>query len=100
VLEVGDQVLRPQTKTTVKPPFNAEPLVVAKKRGYAMTARTAGRKSVTRTANKFKKIMKRWSFFDEIENLRDGRDSDTDDDLPFRFFRREEEVDYQPADQE
>jgi len=31
VLEVGDQVLQPQTKTTVKPPFNPEPLTVVKK---------------------------------------------------------------------
>jgi len=65
-----------------------------------VTARTAGGKSVTRATNKFKKIVKRWTLFNEIENLWDGRDSDTDDDLPFQFFRREKEVDHQPADQE
>jgi len=44
--------------------------------------------------------VKHWLFFDESENIRAGRDSDTDDNLPFRLFWREEEVNQQPADGE
>ena len=82
-IKVGDQVLRPQKKTTVNPPFNPVPLTVVKRKGYSLTAKTPKGKLVTRAANKFKKVGKRDPFFDKTAMPR--IDSDTEDELPFHL---------------
>ena len=85
-IDVGDKVLRPQKKTTVKTPFDPAPLTVIKKKGYMVTARTQQGKLVTRAGNKFKKVTARDPFFRNLSTTPTTYvESDSDDDFLFRF---------------
>jgi len=64
--DVGDKILRPQKKTTVKIPFDLAPLTVVKKKGYMVTAQISQGKLVTRAGNKFKKVTAPSSFFRKL----------------------------------
>ena len=86
-IDVGDRVLRPQKKSTVKTPFDPTPLTVVRKKGYMVTAETPKGKLVTRAANKFKKVHESDQFFNRRSMKQTYIDTDSDDDFPFCHHR-------------
>ena len=82
-INVGDKVLRPQKKSTVKTQFDPASLTVVQKKGYLITGRTQQGKLVTRAANKFKKVTARDPFFSKRSQPRTHTKSDLDDDFLF-----------------
>ena len=88
-INVGDKVLRPQKKSTVKTQFDPASLTVVQKKGYMITGRTQQGKLVTRAANKFKKVTPRDPIFSKRSQPRTHTESDSDDDFPFRCRQKD-----------
>ena len=110
---VGDEVLLKQNKTTIKPPWNPQPLKVVKVKGTQVTARR-GQYERTRNIEKFKILKKRPEALKVKKEPKRRVAMDTDDEeedwldgyvhhtveIPARVGEDEEQIDEQAAPQD